>query len=314
MAQEIKYIEPQQGYQMLALSSPADIVIGGGAAGVGKTFTLLIDPIRDVHIPGFGGVILRRTTPMIKNEGGLWDASQKLYSQIDGCVGVKSMLEWRFTSDVKIKFSHLEHEKNIYDWQGSEIPFLGFDELTHFSKKMFFYMLSRNRSTCGVKPRVRATCNPDPDSWVRELIDWWIGDDGFPIPERQGVVRYFMRDNDQYIWGDKKEQVIEQGWHVLKLQVEKSGIDPEEFVKSITFIGGNIYDNKELLKIDPGYLANLSIQSKEEKARLLEGNWNVKKSDADVYDYHKFRDIFTNDFLVEKYQFQFYLFQKEVIS
>jgi len=296
---QIQYIKPQSGYQEMALSSPADIVIGGGAAGVGKTFTLLLESLRNVNNKGFGGVIFRRTNPMIRAEGGLWDASEKLFSLIDGATPRRSQLEWSFTSGVKLKFSHLEYEKNIYDWQGSEIPLIGFDELTHFTKKMFFYLLSRNRSTSGVKPYVRATCNPDPDSWVREFIDWWIGEDGFPIPERQGVLRYFMVDNNNYIWGDSKEEVIEKGWHVLEELCEKSGVAPDHFVKSLTFIGGSIYDNKELLKVDPGYLGNLNSQSEEEKSRLLMGNWNVKIGGDDILDYFKTRDIFTNTYVAD---------------
>ncbi len=299
---EVKYIKPQEGYQRKTLSSPADILIGGGSAGCGKTFTLLLEPLRNVANPNFGAVIFRRTSPMIRAEGGLWDASEKLYNLIDGVQSARSQLEWNFKSGVRIKFSHLEYEKNIYDWQGSEIAMIGFDELTHFTKKMFFYLLSRNRSTSGIKPYVRATCNPDPDSWVREFIDWWIGDDGYPIPERQGVLRYFMADNNTYIWGNTKEEVIEKGWHSLKDLVEKSNVSPDDFIKSVTFIGGSIYDNQELLKIDPTYLGNLNSQDEDTKLRLLEGNWNVKASKVDVYDYHKIRDIFTNSFLEVTYK------------
>lgn len=288
-----RIIQPQDGYQLAALSSPADIVIGGGAAGVGKTFCLLLEPLRHLEVENFGCVIFRRTSPQIRAEGGLWDASSKLYSLLPS-KPKESVLEWNFKGNVKIKFSHLEHEKNIYDWQGSEIPLIGFDELTHFSKKMFFYMLTRNRSTCGVKPYVRATCNPDPDSWVADLIGWWIGDDGYPIPERQGVLRYFMVDNNNYIWGDTKQEVIDKGWHVLKEIVESSEIDADEFIKSITFIGGSIYDNKELLSIDPAYLGNLNAQDEDTKKQLLKGNWKVSVSDIDIYPYDKFLDIFTN--------------------
>ena len=250
---------------------------------------------------------------MIRAEGGLWDASEKLYNHIDGAHSRRTQLEWQFDSGVKIKFSHLEYEKNIYDWQGSEIPFIGFDELTHFTRKMFFYLLSRNRSTCGVKPYVRATCNPDPDSWVRDFIDWWIGDDGFPIPERQGVVRYFTVDNDNYIWGSTMAECIKKSSHIIGALVDKAtesakerGIEAtikaEDFVKSATFIGGSIYDNQELLKIDPGYLGNLNTQDEATKARLLGGNWNVKVSKIDVYDYYSTRDMLTNTFLAKTYQ------------
>lgn len=290
---EQRIIRPQPGYQTKALSSNADIVIGGAAAGVGKTFTLLLDPLRDMHVPGFGGVIFRRTTTQIRNEGGLWDTSKTIYPGAGG-EPKESVLEWQFKKN-KLKFSHLEHEKNIYDWQGAQIPFIAFDELTHFSKKMFFYLLTRNRSVCGVKPYCRATCNPDPESWVFELIEWWIDPDtGYPIPERDGVVRYMLVDGDNYIWGDSYEEVIKKGWFLLEGPVTKSGIDPKEFVKSVTFVSGSIYDNKMLLKIDPAYLGNLMAQDEETKAQLLHGNWKVVLSDKDIYDHSAFTGIMDN--------------------
>ena len=285
---------------MKALSSRADIVIGGAAAGVGKTFCLLIDPLRDIGVKGFGGVIFRRTSPQIRNEGGLWDTSMALYPYV-GASPKESVLEWHFPKGPKIKFSHLEHEKNVYDWQGSQIPFIGFDELTHFTKKMFFYLLTRNRSVCGVRPYVRATCNPDPESWVYDLIQWWIDPDtGYPIPERDGVVRYFVVDNDNYIWGDTEAEVIESAWHILEDLVKKSGIDAREFVKSLTFISGSIYDNQELLKVNPAYLANLAAQDEQTKLQLLGGNWKVVINENEIYDYYKFAGMFDNLYQVEK--------------
>lgn len=289
----VKIITPQEGYQLDFASSPADICIGGGAAGVGKTFSLLLEPIRHKDVEGFGSVIFRRTNPQIRNEGGLWDTSIQLYSCLDA-IPRQSSLEWMFGKS-KLKFSNLEYEKNIYDWQGSQIPLIGFDELTHFTKKMFFYLLTRNRSVCGVNPYVRATCNPDPDSWVAEFIAWWIDQDtGYAIPERRGVLRYLIVDGDSFIWGDSKEEVIEKGWHILEDVVNKSKIDPGEFVKSVTFIGGSIYDNKELLKENPAYLGNLLAQDKDTQAALLHSNWKTVISDNDIYDYASTRGLFNN--------------------
>lgn len=289
----IKYIRPQDGYQLEFAASPADICIGGGAAGVGKTFSLLLEPLRHKDTEGFGSVIFRRTNPQIRNEGGLWDTSMSLYN-LAGAVPRQSSLEWSFGKS-KLKFSHLEYEKNIYDWQGSQIPFIGFDELTHFSKKMFFYLLTRNRSVCGVNPYVRATCNPDPDSWVADFISWWIDQEtGYAIPERKGVLRYLIVDGDNYIWANTKEEVIKLGWHIIGDVVEKSGINPNEFVKSVTFIGGSIYDNKELLKENPAYLGNLLAQDKATQSALLHSNWKVVLSDNDVYDYYAFLGVFNN--------------------
>lgn len=291
-------IRPQEGFQMNFISSSADIVIGGAAAGVGKTFALLIEFLRHINNTGWGGVVFRRTSPQIRLEGGLWDTSMKLYPNA-GASPRESSLEWVFQSKAKLKFSHLEYEKNILDWQGSQIPFLAFDELTHFTEKMFFYLLTRNRSTCGVKPYVRATCNPDPESWVAKLISWWIDEEtGFPIKERDGIVRYFIRSGDNYIWGNSEEEVIEKAKPILEKLVLESGVKAKEFVKSITFISGSIYDNKELLKVNPAYLANLLSQDEATKNSLLDGNWKFVTSDKDIYNYSSFLGMFENVFQV----------------
>lgn len=289
---ELKF-KPQKGYQEQVLSSAADIVISGAAAGVGKTYTLLLDPIRDLKVPGFGGVIFRRTSTQIRSEGGLWDTSMTIYPYAGG-FPKESIMEWKFKHS-KLKFSHLEHEKNIFDWQGSQICYIGFDELTHFTRKMFFYMLSRNRSVCGVSPYIRATCNPDPESWVAEFILWWINQEtGFPIPERNGIIRYLIVDGENYLWGDTEQEVIEKGWYLLEPLIIQSGLEAKHFIKTVTFISGSIYDNVELLKVNPGYLSNLASQDEATRMALLHGNWKVVLSEKDIYEYSSFRGLFDN--------------------
>lgn len=300
----VQVVKAQPGYQQKALSSPADILISGAAAGVGKTYCLLFEGLRNIYVKGFGGVIFRRTSPMIRAEGGLWDASCKLYSSIKNAVPRETTLEWIFPNS-KIKFSHMQYEHNRYDWQGSEIPFIAFDELTHFTKKQFFYMLGRNRSTCGIKPYIRATCNPDPDSWVAEFIEWWIDQDplspnyGYMIPEREGVLRYFCIENDNYVWGDSLEEVYLKVKDFIDEQISmsKGYTKKEDYIKSLSFIGGSIYDNVELLKVNPGYLGNLNAQEESEKQRLLFSNWKAAKNKNDIYNQKKFMDIFSNSFV-----------------
>ena len=292
-------IRPQEGFQMKFLSSSADIVIGGSAAGVGKTYALLLEFPRHIDNPGWGGVIFRRTSPQIKLEGGLWDTSMSLYPLLNA-EPRESTLEWLFPNakepkmkGAKLKFAHLEYNKNVLDYQGAQIPFIGFDELTHFSEHMFFYLLSRNRSTCGIKPYVRATCNPDPESWVAKLVEWWIDQEtGFPIPERDGVVRYFMRNGDKYTWGDTVQEVLDKSGFIIDKLAKENNINPREFVKSITFVSGSIYHNMELLKVNPGYLANLMSQDEATRSSLLDGNWKFVESDKDIYDYAGFLGMF----------------------
>lgn len=262
-------IGPQIGPQTEFLSTYADIALFGGAAGGGKSFALLLDPIRHFKNPRFGAVIFRRTSTQVRNVGGLWDESEALYRQL-GADGSPSSLEWRFPSGATVKFAHLEYEKNVYDWQGSQVPLLCFDELIHFTEKQFWYMLSRNRSSSGVPGYIRATCNPDADSWVRKLIDWWIGKDGYPIKERSGVLRWFVRQNDILIWADSREELIKR-------------FGPNLLPKSFTFIPSSIHDNQILMKNDPSYLANLQALSRVDRLRLEAGNWDVRASAGNVF-------------------------------
>lgn len=264
-------IEPQPGPQRAFLATPADIAIYGGAAGGGKSYGLLLDPLRHFKNSKFGGTIFRRTSVQVRNEGGLWDESMNIYSLFNAKPR-ESFLEWRFPSGMAMGFAHLEHDKDVFNWQGSQIPWIGFDELTHFTRQQFFYMLSRNRSASGVKPRIRGTCNPDPDSWVREFIDWWIGADGFPIRERSGVLRWFIRLDDQFIWANSREELFAIYGH-----------GPEIQPKSVTFIPSKLQDNKILMDKDPSYLANLLAQNRVDRMRLLEGNWNVRASSGMLF-------------------------------
>ena len=146
-----------------------------------------------------------------------------------------------------------------------------FDELTHFDEQTFFYMMSRNRSTCGVKPFIRATCNPDADSWVAKFIEWWIDPDtGYPIQERSGKIRWFIRRDGKLYWADTKEEL----WEQFNLVTNEEKDEPRSF----TFIMSSIYNNKELLKVNPQYLSSLKALPEVERERLLHGNWKIKPS------------------------------------
>lgn len=257
---------PQAGPQTMFMASSADIVIYGGAAGGGKTYALLLETLRHKDIKGFGAVIFRKNYTQITAEGGLWDASTKIFSQVPDAQQRKTpKLHWDFAGGGKLTFAHLDSEEDLLAWQGTEIAYLAFDELTHFSRHQFLYMLSRNRSTCGIKPYIRATCNPDADSWVAEFISWWIDQDsGYPIMERSGAVRYMCVINDVINWASSPQELS-----------DKYGVNPEE-CKSVTFIVSKLEDNKILMQSNPTYLSNLKAMTEVDMERLLYGNWKIK--------------------------------------
>jgi predicted phage terminase large subunit-like protein len=266
-------ISAQPGPQTEFLRSAADICIYGGAAGGGKTVGLILEPLRHVsRIANFTSVFFRRTTPQITNPGALWDESLDFYPWVGGTphVGVH---EWRWPHGSKIKFSHLQLETTVHDWQGAQIALICFDELTHFTAYQFFYMVSRNRSTCGVKPYIRATCNPDADSWVAEFLAWWIDHEtGYPIPERVGVLRYYFRVSDNIIWADRPDDLRQ---YMPRPEDLPPGVDPPRPI-SVTFIPAKVLDNPALLRVNPDYLAWLLSLPLLERERLLGGNWKIR--------------------------------------
>ena len=269
-----RIVKPQPGPQTAFMATPANVCIYGGAAGGGKSYGLLMSALRYKNVPGFGCTIFRRNFNQIFSQGGLWDESMKIYQGIRGADPKFARGQWWFRNQnggivSKVTFAHIERDEDVHKWQGSQICEIGFDELTHFSEKTFFYMLSRNRSTCGVEPFIRATCNPDADSWVAKFIEWWIDQDtGYPIPERSGKLRWFIRRDEILYWANTKQEL----WKQFDLKTPEEKAEP----RSSTFIMSKLEDNQELLKVNPGYMANLKAMSVIERERLLHGNWKIK--------------------------------------
>lgn len=299
-----QHLKPQPGFQTAFLSSSADIVIGGGAAGAGKSYALLMEPLRHAHVAGFRSVIFRRTTVQVKNSGGLWDTSKEIYSKLVDTAGrsphpTEAPPKWKFPSGATLLFSHLEHESTKFDWDGAQIALLGFDELIHFTPGQFWYLVGRNRSSSGVRPYIRATTNPQSSGWVKRLISWWIYPDdyeveslrGMPIIERAGVLRYLARWNESNYWGDTPQEAI------AALPEEGRAKYRIELVKSVTFIPGTLQDNRELTDKDLGYEGNLLAQDKRHGSRLLRGCWYDMEGENDLFRYEDLYDAFNRSFL-----------------
>lgn len=250
----------------MALASSADILIYGGAAGGGKTWALLLECVRHIRNRNFHAVIFRRTYSQITNAGGLWDETERLYPLMGG-VSRQSDLSWTFPSGATVSFSHLQHEQSKYQYQGAQIALICFDELTHFSQSQFTYLLSRNRSMSGVRPYVRATTNPDADSWVKAFVAPWVDDEHSEYPFPAGKLRHFTQVSGKVVW-------VDAGWR------DEDGLPG----KSLTFIPASVYDNKILLATNPEYLANLRALDYVDQLRLLGGDWKVRPEAGKVFN------------------------------
>lgn len=286
----------QKGGQENTLRSMADITISGGSRGGGKSFSLLMEGLKDVHHSGFNGIIFRNERDDLTD---IVNKSYDIYSDYGEYRKAKDSMYWEFIAGGTVSFDF--HAGNYNDFvirfQGREYPYIGIDEITHISYPKFKYLLTTNRNSKGIRNRVVGTCNPDPDSWVAQFIDWWIGEDGLPLPERDGILRYcFMTGEDvtDIIWGGTPEEVYDKAGHIID-RVRKPSEDWRNYIMSVTFIRAELDDNKKLMNSDPTYKARLAGQSEEQVSRDLEGNWRFKTAGDDMIKWTHMEQFFSND-------------------
>lgn len=300
-AKELRFVA-QLGGQEDMLAIDADIKICGGSRGGSKSFTSLMEVLKDIKNPHFKAVILRNEKPDVEN---LETDSRRLFSQFGKYNKSKNDMTWNFDNGGSLSFSYYagDFEKDFkIRFQGKQYSYICIDEGTQCPYKKFKYLLTNNRNGSGIRNRFWITCNPDPESWVRKFIDWWVDEDGYIDPQKNGVIRYCFMEGDSpnsIYWGDTREEVYEQCKDKIDAawdeKYEKFGLTKAEmFVKSVTFVRADVSDNIELVSTDPSYLANLAQQDEEQVMRDLKANWNFKASGDDMIKMEDLEAIYDN--------------------
>lgn len=214
----------------------------GGAAGGGKSDALVIEPLRQVHIPHFKGLILRKTFPQLAE---LIDKSLNYYPRVFPKAKYNDQKHtWTFPSGAKVIFGAMQHTKDRTKYQGQAYDFIAFDELTHFTYEEYSYMFSRNRPNGpGTRVYIRATANPGGvgHGWVKERFITA----GEPM---------------QTLWEDVEWRDPSGNKHVKK--------------QSRIYIPASVFDNKKLLENDPEYVSRLASMPEADREALLYGNWD----------------------------------------
>lgn len=219
----------------------------GGAAGGGKSDALLVEALRQVHIPHYRAIIFRKTYPQLSE---LIDRSSDIYKMAFPEAKLnESKHYWRFPSGAKIYFGSMQYTKDRKNYQGKRYDFIGFDELTHFTWDEYSYMFSRNRpskkplSDQKTEVYIRATTNPGGigHGWVKE----------------------------RFITAAPPMTPITESLEVITPDGQK-----KTMTRSRVFVPATVFDNQELLKNDPNYLANLALMPEAEKNALLYGSWD----------------------------------------
>lgn len=231
-----------QPQQVKFMQRPEFECLYGGAAGGGKSDAMVSEALRQVHIPHYKGLILRRTYPQLTE---LIEKSLLLYPKaFPGCRYNSTTHTWTFPSGAKIIFGAMQHEKDKINYQGKAYDFIGFDELTHFTYTQYSYLYSRCRPNGpGTRVYIRATTNPGGigHNWVKE----------------------------RFITAAPPETPIEEN-----VDIETPTGDHITVRRKRIFIPATVFDNQELLKNDPGYLATLGMLPEDDKRALLYGDWD----------------------------------------
>lgn len=262
--------------QVMFMLSEADVTLFGGAAASGKTEIGVIDFLQFTDIPNFIGVMTRRTTPQLTGPGGLLTKAKRTFAK----AYEPHEFTWRAKdskfvfhgSGAEIYLKHFENDDADVNWQGSEANLFYVDEGTQFTQHMIQYIMSRmrNPSCPQVSPRLKISCNPDYDHFLRKWVEPYLHEDGTPDRSKDGTLRYFTFSDGDFLWGDSIDELVSMG-------VKESDI------LSFTFISANVDDNPIVQEINPKYVAWLKGLKGVERARLLDGNWLVRESSSGYF-------------------------------
>ena len=164
--------KPNKGPQTEFLAASEREVLYGGAAGGGKSYAMLADPLRYFGHPDFSGLLLRHTTEELRE---LIYKSQELYPKIwPGIKWSERKMQWIAPSGARLWMSYLDRDEDVLRYQGLAFSWIGFDELTQWHTPYAWnFMRSRLRSTAPDLPIfMRATTNPGGrgHSWVKKMF------------------------------------------------------------------------------------------------------------------------------------------------
>ena len=235
--------QPNNGPQTSFLASSEREVFYGGARGGGKSYAMLVDPLRYCHKAQHRALLIRRSMPELRD---MITHSQRLYSRaFKGARWREQEKEWRFPSGARIEFGYAENLTDVLRYQGQSYTWIGIDELPQYpTPEIYNFLRSSLRSVDPDIPvYMRATGNPGNvgSLWVKEMfVDPSEPNKAFDVH-----------------------------------------IDTMAGRKSITrrFIPAKLQDNPYLMQTDD-YMIMLSSLPEVQRKQFLEGDWSAFENSA----------------------------------
>lgn len=245
--------KPHPGQQTAFFESTAFEALFGGAAGPGKSETLLMLAKEQVWHPKYTAILFRRTFPMLEQADGLIQRSLLRYPAYGGRYNAAKHF-WTFPSGARIYFGHMQLEKDMYQYQGAQFTFVGWDELTEFEERMYLYMFTRCRTSAPeLCPMIRSATNP--------------GNIGHQWVKKRFITRDIVNQQRYFAQVDSTDTEVEAGG---------------ENALSRAFYPAVLADNPSA---DPNYLQRIRATGDEVMiARYEHGDWDAENKEGRIYD------------------------------
>lgn len=251
--------KPNPGPQTEFFAATEQEILFGGAAGGGKSISLVIDPVRYFDNSEFKGLLLRRTMPELRE---LISISKKYYPKLfPRAKWTERDTTWRFPSGAWLWMSYLERMDDIDKYYGQAYSWIGFDELTHWESPQYWNMLAsrlRTSKDSGLPLYMRASTNPGNRgmSWVKKMfID--------PAPPNTPFWATDIETGKVLTWPENHSDPEKAGKPLFKRR----------------FIPSKLSDNPYLYE-DGKYEANLLSLPEAKRLQLLEGSWDMMEGAA----------------------------------
>jgi hypothetical protein len=298
-----KIIKPLSGNQYRAIRSNADFVVMTGGTGGGKSFALAYAPISYlVQNDGAKIIWFMRNVGDFFDAGKVTDTLKSMYPLIDrrfkiqphDPIGevIKSQEDMgvKLYNGSEIKFQHLaiENREQIDKiFKGVQVKKAIVEECNKFQWETISNFQTRLRADTEGKAQIYLAQNPERECFIRKMCGCgkcgggWIADDGHPIKEMDGRVRYFyiVKGNlDEIYWGDTKQEVYNQCKEIIDGYLEKdTDLTYEDFILSMVFFTFDLRDNKAMLEKNKRYRALVATSVLADSA--YEVNWNFSIND-----------------------------------
>jgi hypothetical protein len=220
-------------------ATEVDFMIIGGSRGGGKSEVITQLPLMWHEDPNFTATFIRTEIGQLMGSEGLWEKAGKYYPLFKAKSKLSPTPMYTFKSGARIRYKQIANKTDAEKQRGSGHSAIFCDECTQNDKESIQFLLTCLRSSANMNSIFVGTCNPDRNSWVFDLVSWYLDDRGYVDQEKNGKIRYYIVKDAQFIFADEESWFLENMPDTVTNSHDGSYIPPKKFC----FVQLTIFDN-----------------------------------------------------------------------